>query len=51
MTTHMNPPPAAETPLERAQRKLYEISGGGKGSNDVRAARLTTADRIAYFNS
>ncbi len=51
MTTNTNPPSTAETPLQRAQRKLYEISGGSKDSNDVRAARLSTADRIAYFNS
>lgn len=51
MTTTTNPAAMEETPLVRAQRKLYEISGGSKNSNNVRAARLTTADRIAFFNS
>lgn len=51
MTTQTIPVATAETPLVRAQRKLYEISGGGKGSNNVRAARITTAERIAFFNS
>lgn len=51
MTTTTNLASTEDTPLVRAQRKLYEISGGSKNSNNVRAARLTTADRIAFFNS
>ncbi len=48
MTTNTS---TAESLLSRAQRKLYEIAGGSKDSGDVRAAKLTTAQRIAYFNS
>ena len=51
MTTETSPVSTAETLLERAQRKLYEIAGGSKNSGDVRAARLTTAQRIDYFRS
>ena len=51
MTTGTSPTSTAETLLERAQQKLYEIAGGGKNSDDVRAAQLTTAQRIDYFNS
>lgn len=37
--------------LEAARRKIYEIAGGAIDSGDVRAARLTTRQRIAYFRS
>jgi hypothetical protein len=39
------------SPWREAQRKLYEISGGSSKSGDVRAAQLTTAQRIEYFKS
>jgi hypothetical protein len=39
------------SPLERARAKIYEIAGGSIDSHDVRAARLTTAQRIDYFRS
>lgn len=39
------------TPLERAQNKLYSIAGGSIDSGNVRASRLTTAQRIEYFRS
>jgi hypothetical protein len=39
------------TPLERAQDKLYSISGGSIDSGNVKAARLTTSQRIEYFRS
>lgn len=39
------------TPLQRAREKLYEIAGGSIDSGDVRAARLTTEQRLAYFRS
>jgi len=39
------------TPLELAQRKLYEIAGGSRDSGDPRAARLTTAQRLEYLKS
>jgi len=41
---------AAEA-LEAALRRIYEISGGSIDSGDVRAQRLTTEQRIAYFRS
>lgn len=50
MTTNTNSA-SAQDALMQAQRRLYEISGGSKNSNDVRAARLTTADRIVFFSS
>ncbi len=37
--------------LERARAKLYSISGGSMDSGNVRAARLTTNERIEYFKS
>lgn len=40
-----------ETLLARARAKLYAIAGGRIDSDDVRAARLTTAQRIEYFRS
>lgn len=49
MTTVTSPASTAQTLLERATRKLYEIAGGSRDSGDVRAAKLTTAQRIAYF--
>jgi hypothetical protein len=39
------------SPLELALSKLYEITGGSRTSGNVQAARLTTAQRIAYFQS
>lgn len=39
------------SPLARAKAKLYEIAGGSEESGDVRAAKLTTAQRIEYFKS
>jgi hypothetical protein len=38
-------------PLLRARMRLYQVSGGSPNSGDVRAARLTTAQRIEYFRS
>ncbi len=40
-----------KTLLERARAKLYAIAGGSYDSDDVTAARLTTAQRIEYFRS
>lgn len=40
-----------ETPLDRARLKLYEISGGAIDSGDVRAAKLSTRQRLEYFKS
>ena len=37
--------------LERARAKLYAIAGGSIDSDNVRAAKLTTAQRIEYFRS
>ena len=37
--------------LEAARNKLYSISGGSIDSGDVRAASISTAQRIEYFNS
>jgi|AGTN01.2.fsa_nt_gi hypothetical protein len=39
------------SPLARAKAKLYSITGGSEESGDVRAAKLTTAQRIEYFKS
>jgi len=39
------------TPLELAQRKLYEIAGGSRRSNDPKAASMTTAQRLQYLKS
>jgi hypothetical protein len=50
MTTATNPA-STRTLLQRATDKLYEIAGGSRDSGDVRAAKLTTAQRIAYFRS
>ena len=38
-------------PLMRARARLYQVSGGSPFSGDVRAARLTTAQRTEYFKS
>jgi len=38
-------------PLMRARTRLYQVSGGSPFSGDVRAARLTTAQRLEYFQS
>lgn len=40
-----------DTLLARARDRLYAIAGGRIGSDDVRAAKLTTAQRIEYFRS
>jgi hypothetical protein len=37
--------------LERAQAKLYSIAGGSIDSGNVKAASLTTAQRIEYFKT
>ncbi len=37
--------------LERARSKLYAVAGGSYDSDNVRLARLTTEQRIAYFRS
>ena len=39
------------TPLQNAQRKLYEIAGGSLNSGNVQAARLSTRQRMQYFRS
>lgn len=39
------------TPLVVAQRKLHSIAGGSPDSGNPRLARLTTAQRIAYFQT
>lgn len=38
-------------PLKRARDHLYSIAGGDARSGDVTLARLTTAQRTAYFRS
>lgn len=40
-----------ETPLERARRVLYAITGGAIDSGDVRAAKLSTRQRIEFFKT
>jgi hypothetical protein len=47
MMTQHNP----LTPLQAAQAKLYLISGGSIDSHDVRAAKISTEQRIEYFRS
>lgn len=42
---------SAGTPLEIAKSKLYGIAGSHPASGSARAARLTTAQRTAYFRS
>ncbi|MBS1992411.1 MAG: hypothetical protein JSS83_17930 [Cyanobacteria bacterium SZAS LIN-3] len=39
------------TPLELAQRKLFEIAGGSRDSGNPRASRMTTAQRLEYLKS
>ncbi|MDZ4834089.1 MAG: HAD family hydrolase [Candidatus Melainabacteria bacterium] len=53
MTDITNKPfhPQVSAPLQRARHLLYSISGGSARSGDVTAARLTTAQRLAYFQS
>jgi flagellar basal body P-ring protein FlgI len=41
----------SRTPLQAAQDKLYSIAGGSIDSNDVRASRISTRQRIEYFRS
>jgi hypothetical protein len=42
---------AATIALDRARAKLYSITGGSLNAGDVRAAQITTEQRIEYFHS
>lgn len=43
--------PEVSAPLQRARDRLYSVSGGSTRSGDATLARLTGAQRVAYFRS
>lgn len=51
MTTRNTLHACASEALRKARERLYTIAGGSCTSGDVRAARLTTAQRTEYFRS